>query len=122
MIALYKTQRNKANTTRWGLDTSSHDQIGDNTYRKTILEVLLLKYSFFCDFEEIMRNSTIITPLFLKESSHPNYKVEVIKTSSHNDNIWNLNTQQCNSQITGDKRVGLSSQRKESDQQPSQSF
>ena len=72
MIALYKKLRDKANTTGWGLDTSNHDQIGDNTCGKTIREVLLLKCSFFYNFEEIMGDSPIITPPYLMESGHPN--------------------------------------------------
>lgn len=122
MIALYKKWRDKANTTGWGLDTSNHDQIGDNTCGKTIREVLLLKCLFFYDFEEIMGDSPIITPPYLMESGHPNWDVEVKKASSHKDDMCNLNTQQYNCWIDGDERVDPLSEREESDKLPSQSF
>ena len=43
MIALYKTGRNKADETGWGLDVTWHDQVTENTRGNTIREVLIQK-------------------------------------------------------------------------------
>lgn len=96
--------------------------MGDNTHGKTIREVLLLKCSFFYDFEEIMGDSPIITPPFLMESGHPNREVEVGEESIHKDDLSNLNTQQYNRWIDEDKRVDQLSEREESGKSPSRSF
>lgn len=122
MIALYKKWRDKADTTGWGLDISNHNQVGDNTFGKTIREILLLKCSFFYDFEEIMGNSSIITPPFLMESDHPNREVEVREESIYKDDVSYLNTQQYNRWIDEDKRVDQLSEREESGKSPSRSF
>lgn len=65
MIVLYKKWKNKVNTTRCKLDTFNHDWIGNNTFDKTIWEVLLLKCLFFNNFEKIIRDLLIITLPFL---------------------------------------------------------
>lgn len=50
---------------------------GNNTNGKTIREVLLLKCSFYYEFEEIIGDSPTINPPFLIESGLPNHEAEV---------------------------------------------
>lgn len=121
MIALYKKWRDKADTTGWGLDISNHNQVGDNTYGKTIQEVLLLKCSFYHEFEKIMGESLIISPLFLMVSGHPNRETEVREEFFHKDTMCDLNTQQNKRLIDEDERVDLPSEKEESWESPSRS-
>lgn len=109
MVALYKKWRDKADTTGWGLDVSNHDQVGDNIYGKTIGEVLLLKCSFYYDFEEIMGDSPTINPPFLMESGHPNREAEVRENS-----LSDLDTQQYNRWIDEDGKVDKPSEKEKS--------
>lgn len=106
MVALYKKRRYKADTTGWKLDVSNHDQVGDNTYGKTIREVLLLKCSFYYDFEEIKRDSPTINLSFLMESGHPHREAEVREES-----LSDLNTQQYNCWIEEDGKVDKPSEK-----------
>lgn len=62
MTALYKTWRNKADETSWGLDAICHDQV---TRGNSIREVLIQKCPWYCQFEEIMSGSPTVSPPFL---------------------------------------------------------
>lgn len=105
MIALYEKWRDKADTTGWGLDISNQNQVGDNTYGKTIREDLILKCSFYYEFEEIIGDSPTISPPFWMESGHLNREAEVREEFFHKDTMCDLNTQQYEYWINEDKRV-----------------
>lgn len=64
MVALYKKWREKAGHYGWGLENFNHNHVGENTYGRTLREILLLKCSFYYEFEEIMRESPTISPPF----------------------------------------------------------
>lgn len=72
MIALYKTWRNKAEETGWGLDVTYHDQVMENIRGNTIREVLIQKCPWYYQLEEIMGGSPTVSPPFLMESGHAN--------------------------------------------------
>ncbi len=74
MIALYKTWKNKAEETGWGLDVTYHDQVMENTPGNTIREVLTQKCPWYYQFEEIMGGPSTVSPPFLIESGHANRK------------------------------------------------
>ena len=77
MIALYKTWRNKADETGWGLDVTCHDQVMENTRGNTIREVLIQKCPWYYQFEEIMGDSPTVSPPFLMESGHEDRETNV---------------------------------------------
>lgn len=65
--------------------------MGDNIYKRIIWEVLLLKYSFFYDFVEIIEDSPIIILFFLIKSGYLNHKIEIKEEFIYKDDIYNLN-------------------------------
>ena len=104
-----------------GLDIFNHNQVGDNTYGKTIQEVSLLKWSFYYDFEEIMGDSLTISQPFLIESGPPNREAEVREEFLHKDIMCDLNTQQYKRWIDEDNKVDLLSEKEESGESLSRS-
>lgn len=70
MVSTYKTWRQKAETTGWGVETENHNaplSIG-NPDQGTIRAFITLKCPWFYDFEALFGSSPSVAPKFVSES------------------------------------------------------
>lgn len=73
IIKLYKDWRNKAQTTRWGVDLANHYYIANKSIgSQTIQEVLILKCPQYYKFEAIIGGLPKIAPPFFMELENLN--------------------------------------------------
>lgn len=75
MMSMFKDQRDRADSTGWGVDPDGHNQPpqgqGHIAGAPTIRSIILNKVPWYYEFEEVMSERPNVTPAFLSESGQP---------------------------------------------------
>ncbi len=71
LIKNFKNVRRLAKNTDWGVDITKHDVVANNTREATIKEMIIKKCSHYYEFEEIMRDMSIINSSFVMKFIRP---------------------------------------------------
>jgi hypothetical protein len=65
MLKNFKNVRRLAKNTEWEVDITKHDVVAKNTREATIKKMIIKKCSHYYEFEEIMKNMSIIISFFV---------------------------------------------------------
>ncbi len=93
MIRHFRAIKQMTETIEWEVDVIKHDVVIENSRDMIIKDVLLKKCSYYYEFEDLLEDSSIITPSFVLESTRlvPDEEEDVKNSKNETKNETNKN-------------------------------